>query len=108
MVQKIHPWGVIWIPNFRLMWADQLKKIDSSSVHIVHGLWNFFHCGVKNQLHYFLDHRLSSKIDLGLMLYCRVLLNGGCTELGNLSTKKYLYSSYGTVVRDFESEAKTR
>ena len=34
MVQKIHPWGVIWVPSSHLMWADQLKKIDSSSVHI--------------------------------------------------------------------------
>ena len=35
MVQKIHPRGVIWVPSSRLMWADQLKKIDSSSVHIL-------------------------------------------------------------------------
>ena len=26
MVQKIHPWGVIWVPSSRLMWAGQLKK----------------------------------------------------------------------------------
>ena len=26
MVQKIHPRGVIWVPNPCLMWADQLKK----------------------------------------------------------------------------------
>ena len=35
MVQKIHLWGVIWVPSSRLMWADKLKKIDSSSVHIL-------------------------------------------------------------------------
>ena len=35
MVQKIHPRGVIWVPISRLMWADQLKKIGSSSVHIL-------------------------------------------------------------------------
>ena len=35
MVQKIHPPGVIWVPSSHLMWADQLKKIDSSSVHIL-------------------------------------------------------------------------
>ena len=39
MVQKIHPRGVIWVPSFRLMWADQLKKIDSSSVHILRSPW---------------------------------------------------------------------
>ena len=39
MVQKIHPRGVIWVPSSRLMWADQLKKIDSSSVHILRSPW---------------------------------------------------------------------
>ena len=34
MVQKIHPRGEIWVPSSLLMWADHLKKIDSSSVHI--------------------------------------------------------------------------
>ena len=34
MVQKIHLQGVIWVPRSP-MWADQLKKIDSSSVHIL-------------------------------------------------------------------------
>ena len=29
MVQKIHPWGVIWVPSSRLMWADQLKKLTA-------------------------------------------------------------------------------
>ena len=27
MVQKIHPRGVIWVPSFRLMWADHQKKL---------------------------------------------------------------------------------
>jgi hypothetical protein len=41
MVQKIHPWDVIWVSSSHLMWADQLKKIDISSVHLV---WTFeFH-----------------------------------------------------------------
>ena len=31
-----------------------------------------------------------------------------CTIFGNFLTYYYLYNSYGTVVRDFESEAKTR
>ena len=26
MLQKIHPWVVILVPNLSLMWADQLKK----------------------------------------------------------------------------------
>ena len=39
MVQKIHPRGVIWVPSYRLMWADQLKTIDSSSVHILRSPW---------------------------------------------------------------------
>ena len=39
MVPKIHPWGVTWVPSFRLMWADQLKKTESSSVHILRSPW---------------------------------------------------------------------
>ena len=35
MVQNIHPRVVIWIPSSRLMWADQLKEIDSSYVRIL-------------------------------------------------------------------------
>ena len=35
MDQKIHPRGVIWVPISRLMWENQLKEIDSSSVHIL-------------------------------------------------------------------------
>ena len=27
MVQKIHPQGVIWVPSFRLMWADHQKEL---------------------------------------------------------------------------------
>ena len=49
MVQKIHPQGVIWVPSSRLMWADQLKKIDSSSVpsifnevHVLGNIWLTF------------------------------------------------------------------
>ena len=40
---------------------------DGSEVALVR-LWNFFHCRVKNQSDYFLDNRLSSKIDMGLNL----------------------------------------
>ena len=29
MVQKIHPQGVILVPNLSLMWADQLKKLTA-------------------------------------------------------------------------------
>ena len=29
MIQKIHPWGVIWVPSSRLMWADQRKKLTA-------------------------------------------------------------------------------
>ena len=29
IVQKINPWGVIWVPSSRLMWADQLKKMTA-------------------------------------------------------------------------------
>ena len=40
MDQKIHPWGVIWVPSSRLMWADQLKKMTAvpSICKEVHGL----------------------------------------------------------------------
>ena len=30
MVQKIHPQGVILVPNLSLMWADQLKQIENN------------------------------------------------------------------------------
>ena len=40
---------------------------DGSEVALVR-LWNFFHCRVENQSDYFLDNRLSSKIDMGLNL----------------------------------------
>ena len=39
MVQKIQRRGVIWVPITRLMWADQLKTTDSSSVHILRSPW---------------------------------------------------------------------
>ena len=29
MVQKIQPLGVIWVPSFRLMWADHKKKLTA-------------------------------------------------------------------------------
>ena len=35
MVQKLHPWDIIWVQSPRLMWADHKKKIDCSSVHIL-------------------------------------------------------------------------
>ena len=40
MVQKIHPLGVIWVQSFRLMWADQLKKLTAvpSRYQEVHAL----------------------------------------------------------------------
>ena len=31
--------NVIWVPSSRLMWANQLKKIDSSSVNILRNPW---------------------------------------------------------------------
>ena len=40
MVQKIHPRGVILVPNLRLMWADHLKKLTAapSTYKEVHAL----------------------------------------------------------------------
>ena len=40
MVQKIHPQGVIWVPSFRLMWADHKKKLTAfpSTYKEVHAL----------------------------------------------------------------------
>ena len=67
MVQKIHPRGVIWVPNPRLMWADQLKKIDSSSVHILRSPWpdQQKNLALKNELkHVSLQARQCAQMDL--------------------------------------------
>ena len=55
MVKKIHPLGVILVPNLSLMWADQVKKSTAvpsiyKGVHAWYGSLSKLHNGTLKNL----------------------------------------------------------